>query len=103
MEQVLLQSSENIKSLINIIMLHEENISRNIPHDPDISMNLSNPLNSNTFIDGEYLSQPRWGFIAESYEQIILVRECGHTFKREPFMQWIKKHNTCMYCRALLF
>ena len=106
MEHILLQSNENIKSLINLMMLHEENISRNIPkHDSDILMN------ANTYVECEYasLTNPvnKWNVItSESFkpnEPMILVKECGHTFKKEYFMNWIKTHNTCMYCPAVLF
>jgi hypothetical protein len=107
MEHVLLQSSENIKSLINLMMLHEENIARNIPtQDQDISMIPMNTMNSNTYIECEYGHDPgtltlssRWKY----NDKTILVIECGHTFKKEHFMNWIKTHNTCMYCPAVLF
>jgi hypothetical protein len=105
MEEILLQNSKNITSLINLMKVHEENIKRyrkETHEDIDILMK------TNLYIECEYSSLlnsnvkmcpiDRSYFIAT--DKVVLVRECGHVFKREPFFEWATSHMTCPRCSA---
>jgi hypothetical protein len=102
MEQVLLQNSKNIKALIDLMKVHEENIKKMRDHseDTDVSMN------NNLYVECEYSNvmnpsskicpMTRTYFITT--DKVILVRECGHLFKRDPFLEWVKMRPTCPQC-----
>ena len=102
MEDILLQNSKNITELILLMKAHEENIKRfKIDHeDSDILMK------PNLYIECEYSSLTstnikrcpitRTSFMPD--DLVILVRECGHVFKRGPFYEWIAGHSTCPRC-----
>jgi hypothetical protein len=113
MEHVLLQSSENIKEILRLMKLHEENITRYVSQDNDVVMTPSDtntkkadkPLHTNTYDEYEYTSLPYWA-IRHPYnhnDPMILIKECGHTCRKDHFLQWIKHHNTCMECSSVLF
>lgn len=96
MEQLLLQNSENIKTMLRIMQLHEENISRHYNTDTDVVMN------SKTYSECEYASLPVGCIRPSSYikptDPMILTHKCGHTCRKEHFLEWIKTHQTCMTC-----
>jgi len=99
MENILLQDSENIKDLIRIIKNHGENVSRQL----EITRVSKEKTHSNSYMECEYSSIP---YTRPVYyhptDPMILVKECGHAFRKEHFLQWIKKNDTCMECSALL-
>lgn len=106
MEGVLLKSSQNIAELIQVIRLHEENIARVTSQlQEDVKMN------PGTYYEGEYgtIMYPEniTCLITREYfkpnDPVVVVRECNHIFKREPFFHWIKYHNNCPRCSAVLF
>ena len=104
MDEILLQNSKNITSLIHLMKVHEENIKRykiESPEDNDVTMK------QNLYVDCEYSSvgstvkmcpMTRTYFV--STDKVILVRECGHVFKRDPFLEWVAGHSTCPRCTA---
>ena len=96
MEQILLQNSENIKTMLRIIQLHEENISHHFNIDTDVTMN------SKSYTEYEYASLPVGCIRPSSYmkptDPIIMIHKCGHTCRKEHFLEWIKTHQTCMTC-----
>jgi len=107
MEKVFLQNSENIKELIQLMMLHEKNVANYIDATEDVSMNLEpNPILSNTYIECEYGMLPIWAkyprISFKPEDPMILIKECGHSCRKEHFLQWIKYHHTCMDCSTLL-
>ncbi len=112
MEQVFLQNSQNIKSVLEVmklqeevLKLHQENASRiqtETTEDTDIVMD------PNTYLECSYgsLICPTNTFYSVPFkasDSVIMVRQCGHTFKRDIFLNWIKNHNTCMYCSVHLY
>jgi hypothetical protein len=105
MEHVLLQDSKNLTALIQLMKLHEENVKRytnELNEDTDVLMKQS------LYIECEYsaISAPKITICPLSQScfmgntSVILVRECGHLFKREPFMAWAATHSTCPRCKA---
>lgn len=105
MEQALLQSSENIKEIIRVMRIHEENMMRHMT-DNDVVMHTQTPIETNTYIEYEYASLPSWCIhkpYIKSKDPMILIKECGHICRKEHFLQWIKHYNTCMECSTVLF
>jgi predicted Zn-ribbon and HTH transcriptional regulator len=105
MEEILLQNSKNITSLINLMKIHEENIKlfkKENQEEQDVVMK------PNFYIECDYSSLSstsikrcpitRTSFMPD--DCVIFVRECGHVFKREPFYEWITGHSTCPRCTA---
>ena len=35
-------------------------------------------------------------------DEVVMVRQCRHLFKSEPFHQWIELNQSCPYCRSQL-
>ena len=35
-------------------------------------------------------------------DQVVMVRQCRHLFKTEPFHEWIVINQSCPYCRSPL-
>ena len=113
MEKVLLQNSENIKELLRLMKIHENNVANHSMQKEDVSMNLapiphpSPPIVSNTYMECEYALLPTWSIHPRVYfkpeDPMVLIKECGHTCRKEHFLQWIKKHHTCMDCSSVLF
>jgi len=108
MEQVLLQNSKNIKALIDLMKVHEDNIKNmrvNVTEDTDISMNtyLYAECDYATIMAPSTKVCPMSRTYFVPTDKVILVRECGHIFKREPFLEWIKCHTTCPRCTSRLF
>jgi predicted Zn-ribbon and HTH transcriptional regulator len=106
MEELLLQNSKNLTEMIKVLKLHEENVARlSSNEDKDVHMNpqyfvecifeiLINPKYKYCLMTREYF---------QAKDKVVLVRECGHIFKREPFMDWANKTSTCPRCKARLF
>ena len=106
MEEILLQNSKNITSLIHLMKVHEENIKRykmEQPQDNDVIMKQT------FYVECEYSSlstsvktcpMSRTSFSPN--DTVILVRECGHVFKKAPFLEWTAYHSTCPRCKARL-
>ncbi len=104
MEQVLLQNSENIKELIHLMKLHEETILNRIePIKEPMNIESNEPIHTPNYMECEYYSLPHYSKCIPSFEpkdKMILVKACGHAFRKEPFLNWIKTHKTCMECTA---
>ena len=106
MEEILLQNSKNITSLIHLMKVHEENIKRfkiDPSEDNDVTMK------QNLYIECEYSSLstsvktcPMSRTCFTPNDIVILVRECGHVFKKGPFLEWAAYHSTCPRCKARL-
>lgn len=107
MEDILLQNSKNITSLINLMKVHEENIKqykKNIQEEKDKDVFMKPSL----YLECEYASL--LDFNVKNYpkdcsyflprDKVILVRECGHVFKRDSFLEWADGHTTCPQCAA---
>jgi hypothetical protein len=101
MEQVFLQNSENIRELIQLMKLHEETILHREP----MNLDSTEPIQTPSYVECEYSSLSPYSKCIPSFEpkdKMILVRACGHAFRKEPFLNWIKTHKTCMECPTLL-
>jgi hypothetical protein len=112
-----MNNSENIKEMIELMKRHEKNITLFIESvidkdrdkskdiDTDISMNLTPPIHTSSYIEYEYGAIPPSIKCYEHFKEtdpMIVVKSCGHGFRKEPFMEWIKTHHTCMQCASLL-
>jgi hypothetical protein len=102
-----LQNSENIKELIQLMIIHEKNVANHLSNANEGSMDLSpGPILSNTYTECEYGMLPIWAkYPRVSFkpeDPMILIKECGHSCRKEHFLQWIKDHHTCMDCSTLL-
>jgi hypothetical protein len=108
MEQVLLQNSKNIKALIDLMKAHEENIKKmneEPSEDKDVSMNdylLYVQCDYSNILAPSSKICPMTQTYFVPTDKVIVVRECGHLFKREPFLEWIKTHTNCPRCTARL-
>jgi len=123
MDTIFLRNSENLKQLIELMKLHEQNINTNlelkrltykdkesntdtsIDTDTDVSMNINTPVNTSTYMECEYGTIPSSIKCYDHFktnDPMIVVKSCGHAFRKEPFMEWIKMHHTCMQCASLL-
>jgi len=113
MEEILLQNSKNITSLINLMKVHQENIKQykkdtHQDNDKDKDKDKDVLMKPNLYIECEYSSLLGSNIkicpIDRSYflptDKVILVRECGHVFKREPFLEWADCHTFCPRCAA---
>jgi len=121
-EELLSRSSENIATLLQIVLLHEQNLARmtrqrqetnplgnliNIVLNNEILRNRdTEPLYSeyrySDLISPIYTECPITQEPFEAADQVIMVRQCRHLFKREPFHEWIAINQTCPYCRCPL-
>jgi hypothetical protein len=150
-EELLSRSSQNIATLLQIVLLHEQNLSR-----LTTNTNQNNPLGDliNIVFTNENMrrnteattpeterinarnqernqarnqarnvnrSEPRYSthrygdLITPIYtecpitqetfqeaDEVVMVRQCRHLFKSEPFHEWIEINQTCPYCRSHL-
>lgn len=146
-EELLSRSSQNIATMLQIVLLHEQNLSR-LP----TNANQNNPLGDliNIVFTNENMrrntptpetdpepdrinarnarnqarnnrSEPRYSthhygdLITPIYtecpitqetfqaaDEVVMVRQCRHLFKSEPFHEWIVINQSCPYCRSQL-
>lgn len=52
-----------------------------------------NPLNTSCPITHEEFTE---------YDQVIMINECRHIFKKEPLLNWLNRRQTCPCCRIIL-
>ena len=124
-ETLLNTSGNNISNLIALMTMHEENISRYsrgldidiqllsllTPHitgatlqntinttstilqnvNQCIYQNIESPLNQTCPITHENF-QPA--------DEVILLNNCQHIFKRTAIIRWLQRNNTCPACRT---
>ena len=152
-EELLSRSSQNIATMLQIVLLHEQNLSR-LPTNP----NQTNPLGDliNIVFTTENMrrntqatpatpetdqetdrinarnearnqarnhrrnqaryTEHRYGDLItpiytecpitqetfQEADQVVMVRQCRHLFKTEPFHEWIVINQSCPYCRSPL-
>jgi len=105
MEEILLQNSKNITALIHLMKVHEENIKRYKENMEDQDKDIL--MKPNLYVECEYSSlytttkmclMSRTLFTPKDI--VILVRECGHLFKKSTFLEWAATHSTCPRCTA---
>ena len=114
-ERVLTQSGNNITNLITLMTLHEENISRNsriVEADNQLLTMLTSYLSSETIL--QHVNQCIYQNIIEPINQtcpitrenfqptdeVIMLNNCNHIFKRPSIIRWLQRNNTCPVCRA---
>ena len=123
-EELLSRSSDNIATLLQIVLLHEQNLARMSRRRQEV-----NPLGDliNIVLNNENIrarnreeepvySEHRYSDLIspiytecpiteepfEAADQVVMVRQCRHLFKRNPFHEWIAINQTCPYCRCPL-
>jgi hypothetical protein len=124
-ERLLMRSSENISRILTLMELHEENIRNHGSVEIDVQLiNLLAPRRnidiSNTAFDisniehlitrGQYgtllnpinTTCPITHDIFASTDNVIMINECRHTFKRNSLIRWLNRHQTCPCCRTTL-
>mgnify|MGYP006081501535 CR=1 FL=1 len=124
----LIQDAINIKNLLRIMLLHEENVNLYLRQNNNISFNINyinneteqildtshNELiinyiiqNNNLFFQGKFsdIEDPLNNMCSisqeyfENNDDIIKINYCNHIFKREPFIRWLQESNYCPCCR----
>ena len=98
-EALLIKSNENIANLIKLLILHEENIAKfysyNILENVTqcVYQNIMNPINQTCPITHENFHQT---------DNVILLPNCQHIYKRIPILNWLSQNNKCPLCRTIV-
>ncbi len=122
---LLIKSSENISRLLSIMELHEENIRNQGSVELDVQLinllaprrtvdisysvfdisNISHLITSGqyrTLINPINTTCPITHDIFSPTDNVIMINECRHTFKRNSLIRWLNRHQTCPCCRITL-
>ena len=123
--RLLMRSSENISRMLTLMELHEENIRSQSSVEIDVQLiNILAPRRnidiSNSAFDisniehlitrGQYgtilnpinTTCPITHDIFAATDNVIMINECRHTFKRNSLIRWLNRHQTCPCCRTTL-
>ena len=116
-ERLLNKSSDNIANLINLLTIHEENISRySRGLDIDVQLiSLLAPMNRNDNIL-QHVTQTTYQDIIEPIndtcpithdiflptDEVVFLNSCRHIFKKNPILSWLRRHNNCPMCRVTI-
>ena len=127
-EDLLSRSSQNIATLLQIFLLHEQNLARLTRQQARenntfgdlinivISENMRTRTNAQTEEQERRFSEHHYSdIIRPIYTEcpitqetfvdtdiVVMVNACRHLFKRDPFHEWIAINQTCPYCRRPL-
>jgi hypothetical protein len=119
---LLIKSSENISRLLTLMELHEENIRNQGSVEMDVQLinllaprlstevsfdisNISHLITSGqyrTLINPINTTCPITHDIFSPTDNVIMINECRHTFKRNSLIRWLNRHQTCPCCRTSL-
>lgn len=129
-QQLLLKSSNNLSEMIKLLKIHEETISRVtrlraatdtqivdlfnvVITNENIRLNNENTrreFDNNVFVETTYslINEPistscpitREDFL--DTDEVVMIRECRHIFKRAAFQTWMQNNHTCPCCRITL-
>jgi hypothetical protein len=123
-ERLLLKSSNNISNLLNIMRLHEENITIfNRSQELDVNVftlsipmfNMStNPSPFNVSSIQHLISDVLYSDITNPLntecpithdtflptDQVIMINSCRHIFKKTSLVRWLIRNQTCPCCRT---
>uniref|UniRef100_A0A6C0ETE6 RING-type domain-containing protein n=1 Tax=viral metagenome TaxID=1070528 RepID=A0A6C0ETE6_9ZZZZ len=123
-ERMIIQSGENIRAVISLMMAHETNLRSHLRRNvfdfqfllrDDVSSNdLSlNELNLNTdsslnvtYSTYEELEEHRETSCPITHEpflnddEIAIINTCKHYFKKDAFLTWTSHSHTCPVCRT---
>jgi hypothetical protein len=122
---LLMKSSENISRMLTLMELHEENIRNQGSVEVDIQLiNLLAPRRAldvsysvfdissvaHLITSGQYMSInnpinttcPITHDLFLPTDNVIMINECRHTFKRNSLIRWLNRHQTCPCCRTTL-
>jgi len=115
-ERLLNKSSDNISNLINLLTIHEENISRySRGLDIDIQLiSLIAPINTNDI--SQHVTHSIYQDITEPIndtcpithdtflpmDEVVLLNRCRHIFKKNAILSWLRRHNNCPMCRVTI-
>ena len=120
-ERMIIQSGENIRAVISLMMAHENNLRTHLrgstidfqvilgslgaslnplPNlDSDISLNV-------TYSTYEELEEQRETSCPITHEpflnddEIAIINTCKHYFKKDAFLTWTSHSHTCPVCRT---
>jgi hypothetical protein len=131
-EELLTRSSQNLATLLQIFLLHEQNIARaarrerqdNNPlgdlinivfTNENLRRNTRNEARNDTRNQANYSEHAYSDIIRPIYtecpitqeafqetDRVVMVRGCRHLFKRDAFHEWLEINQTCPYCRSPL-
>jgi hypothetical protein len=115
-ERLLNKSSDNIANLINLLTIHEENISRySRGLDIDVQLiSLLAPMNQNNIL--RHVTQIAYEDIEDPIndtcpithdtflptDEVVLLNSCRHIFKKNAILSWLRRHNNCPMCRVTI-
>jgi hypothetical protein len=100
----------NIVNLLNNVLTHSNPASR------DISLNTIELIHNDNTLNQHYLNQLKFADLSycvyttcpisqDAFTddvEIIQIKTCGHYFKKDAFMPWLRQSRYCPYCRALI-
>jgi hypothetical protein len=126
-ERMIIQSGENIKAVISLMIAHETNLRSHLRSNTfdfqfllstdislnDVSMN-SNPdsrdsrdislnITHTTYADLEQRGETSCPITHEPFlndDEITIINTCKHYFKKEAFLTWATHSHTCPVCRT---
>jgi len=130
-QQLLLKSSQNLTEMIKLLKIHEETISRvtrlrasTDNHIVDLfnvvitneNIRLNNANNTNVDFDNTIFVETTYSEITgpistscpitredfSENDEVIMIRECRHIFKKTAFRTWMQNNHTCPCCRITL-
>ena len=109
-ERMIIQSGENIRAVISLMMAHETNLRSHLRRNvfdfqfllrEDISLNVS----YSTYEELEEHRETSCPITHEPFlndDEVIIVNTCKHYFKKDAFLTWATHSHTCPVCRASL-
>ena len=115
-ERLLNKTSDNIAQLIQLMTIHEENLSRyarGLDIDirvlslltPDISGNNLNHLTQCTYENIINPMNDECSITHETFQptdEVAMINRCRHIFKKNALLNWLSITNNCPLCRITL-
>lgn len=118
-ERMIIQSGENIRAVISLMMAHETNLRSHLRRNVfdfqfllredvssnDLSSNTDSSLNV-TYSTYEELEEQRETSCPITHEpflnddEIVIINTCKHYFKKDAFLTWASHSHTCPVCRT---
>ena len=103
-------TDNQIVDLFNVVITNENLRLNNANTNANTNENQTVELNNNLVVQTTYseiiapisTSCPitREDFLEN--DEVIMIRECRHIFKKGAFQRWIQNNNTCPCCRIVL-
>ena len=114
-ERLLNKTSDNISHLIQLMTIHEENVSR-YARGLDIDVQLLSLLTSTITDHLQYVTQCAYQNILNPIneacpithevfgptDEVAMINRCRHIFKKNAILRWLQINNNCPVCRVTL-